>query len=139
MPDRVHDDAVPTHEGTVVERGRTGRRAVRFPAETPLSVDTVIRLVLDGRERWVRPATPVSAGGLELRGAYDTATGARDPGGRTDRLRAWVADRGLEAGRTVHLDVVAEGYRYGLRGPGESATYDAGRPDTGLSDIAEDL
>lgn len=141
VPDRVRHDAssVETVDGEVIRRGRTDRRAVRLPPSTPIETDSVVRLVIDGSERFTRPSQAFGMDGLELRGAYPTADAARDPDSATNYLHDWLVDTGLDIGRTVHVDVVAEGYRYGLRAPGEEAIYPAGRPHSSLQDIAEDL
>jgi hypothetical protein len=63
----------------------------------------------------------------------------RGPDGE-DRLPSWVDDRDLEFGRSVLVDVVDEGFFYGVRAPSESAVYEVpDRPDDGLAAIARDL
>ncbi|MFB6270406.1 MAG: hypothetical protein ABEH83_10705, partial [Halobacterium sp.] len=75
-----------------------------------------------------------------VRGVYDSPSLARDPGTAPDRLAAWIADNDLDAGRSVHVDVVEPGFKYGVRAPGESATYEAvSSPDDSLADIAASL
>lgn len=141
MTDRVTSDSpgVTTVDGTLARHGRTDRVKVEFPAGD-LPTDDVLWLVLDGAERRARFHEPFSGDGVELRGVYDTPRLARNPGEGENRLAAWVADRDLDAGRTVHLDVVEPGFRYGLRAPGERATYDAtGKPSDSLASIAEQL
>jgi hypothetical protein len=136
-----------THEsltsvvGTVERAGGTRRLEVRLPTDGDASfpVGDVVRVVLDGSESRARvdrtaDGTPV------FRGAYDTPSQARDPGTATNRLGEWVEDAGLEAGRSVHVDVVEEGFKYGVRAPGADATYEStGQPDQGLADIAASL
>lgn len=142
MADRVPSDhpTVTTHDGTLARQGRTDRPKVVLPADAGLPVGEVVRLALDGTERRARFERPTVGDGLELRGVYDTPDHVREPGSGTDRLAEWVADAGLAFGRTVHLDVVESGFRYGLRGPGERAVYDAtGGPDGSLASIAERL
>ncbi|MFB6135282.1 MAG: hypothetical protein ABEJ04_00810 [Halobacteriaceae archaeon] len=138
MPDRVtHDhETVDTLDGEVARRGGTRRRCVRFDADLP--ADEVVRVVLDGSE--YRARFRESDRGAELRGAYDTPSLARSPGEGENRLLEWLRERDLSPGRTVHLDAIDDGYRYGLRGPGEEAVYEApGTPDESLADIARDL
>jgi hypothetical protein len=131
----AHDHpSVGTVEGAV-RIDRLDRPRVWVPDGPP--TDEVVRLVLDGAE--YRAQFRPDDGGAVLRGAYDTAEQAREPGDATDRLDEWIDAAGLEAGRTVHLDVVEEGFRYGLRAPGEGAVYDTGRPPSSLADIARDL
>jgi hypothetical protein len=131
----AHDHpSVETVEGTV-RTDRLDRPRVWVPGGPPTG--EVVRVVLDGVE-YRGQFRPDEEGAL-LRGAYDTAEQARDPGSAANSLSAWIHDAGLDAGRTVHLDVVEAGFRYGLRAPGEQAIYDAGRPDSSLADIARDL
>jgi hypothetical protein len=131
-----HDHpSVDSHAGEVARAGRVDRPCVRV-ADAPLPAE-VVRLVLDSAE--YHADVRDTRNGPEIRGAYDTPAAARKRDGE-NRLFEWVATRELEYGRTVHLDVIDEGYRYGLRGPGESATYErTGTPDDSLRSIAEDL
>ena len=150
-----HPD-VGTARATLVRAGRTDRPRVALSADAPLDAGETVRLVLDGTERFAPVERALSGDvvehgstgsrngarsgdGLELRGAYDTPEGARDPASGTDRLPAWRENHGVAFDGAVLVDVVEPGYRYGLRAPGERALYDAGRPDEGLQDIAEDL
>lgn len=136
-----------THEsltsvvGTVERAGGTRRLEVRLPADGDASfpVGDVVRVVLDGSEYRAR-VDRTADGTSVFRGAYDTPSQARDPGAATNRLREWVEDAGLEAGRSVHVDVVEASFKYGVRAPGEDATYEStGKPDAGLADIAASL
>lgn len=141
MSDRVrHDGAtVETVDGRLVRRGRSGRMAVELPADVALSAGSVVRLVLSETEYKTVPQTPLNGSGFEIRGAFDTADAAQDPGSARNHLAEWINANGLDPGRTVHLDIVTEEFRYGLRAPGEEAIYPAGTPNTSLRDIAEDL
>lgn len=141
MTDRVTSDSprVETIDGTLARHGSTDRLKVALPAHDDLPADEVVRVVLDGSERRARFDAALSGDGVEVRGVYDTPRLARTPGEGDDRLAEWLADRDLDAGRTVHLDVVEPGFRYGLRAPGERATYDAGNPEDSLASIAERL
>lgn len=141
MADRVPHDApaVSTYDGRLVTRGRTGRLGIRIPASAPVSPGEVVRLILNESTYHTRPARPINGDGTEIRGAFPTPDEARDGDSSRDSLPDWLSQRDLEAGRTVHVDVIVEGFRYGLRAPGERAVYDAGRPDQSLQDIAEDL
>jgi hypothetical protein len=137
MADDVSHEALRTVRATVERSGPVDRPRVAVPDADAdaLPTDDVVRLVLDGSTYHVRPQT--TGDGVALTGAYDTPADARDPSSATDRLATWVAERDLDYGRTVHLDVVDEGFRYGLRAPGETAVYeDHGRPDEGLAAIA---
>lgn len=141
MGDRVrHDSAsVETVDCRLSRRGRSGRMAIEVPDGIGMSPGSVVRLVLDETEYKVVPQASLDGTGLEIRGASDTAEGARNPGSSRNRFSDWIESQDLEAGRTVHLDIVTEGFRYGLRAPGETAIYPAGGPTSSLQDIAEDL
>lgn len=142
MADRVPSDhpSVATVRAELVRAGRIDRPRVAVPAAAQqLPAGDVVRLVVDGAERFTLVADRTSDDGVELRGAHDTHEGARDPGAGNDRLGDWQDAHGLRFGGSVHVDVVEAGYKYGLRAPGEEATYDGGRPDASLADIARDL
>jgi len=143
MPDRVPSDhpSVESVRAELVRAGRTDRPRVAVPADAADLVPEgeVVRLVLDGTERFARVAARMGDDRLELRGAHDTPDDARDPGSGSDRLGDWQDAHGVRFGGAVLLDVVEAGYKYGLRAPGERAVYDAGRPDSSLADIARDL
>lgn len=52
----------------------------------------------------------------------------------------WADEQSLGDGRTVLVDVVVRGFRYGLRRPGTAAVYDASHPPAGpLRRIADGL
>lgn len=133
------DDAVRTVRATLARAGRTDRPRVALPAdaEDVFPTDTV-RIILDGTTRSALIERSLDDG-LEIRRIADNARQARAGEGE-NRLPAWVADHGLDIGRSVLVDVVESGSLYGLRGPGESATYPlANGPDEGLASIARDL
>lgn len=139
--DRIaHDDgAVRTVRARLARAGRTDRPRIALPddATDAFPVGT-IRLVLDGTTRHA-PVERSMDGGLEIRRVVDNARQAREGDGE-NRLPAWAEDRDLAIGRSVLLDVVEEGDLYGLRAPGESATYPlTGGRDEGLASIARDL
>lgn len=140
MADRIASDteSVATHRLTIETVGRTSRPRLELPAELDLEADDVVRLTLDGSEYHTRVESNLE-GELELRGAFDNPRLARSDDGE-DRLAAWVDDSGVEAGRSVLLDVLTAGYHYGLREPGERVVYTArDPPDDSLSSIAESL
>lgn len=141
MPDRVPHDAVETVDATLGRHGGTRRPELRLPGDAAddFPRDEVVRLVLAGSEYRTRIGRR-SDGAPVLRGAYDTPRIARDPGGAENHLAEWVDDEDLEPGRTVHVDVVEPGFKYGVRAPGESATYEATEPPTdSLASIARSL
>lgn len=143
MADRVaHDNpSVGSVRAELVRAGRTDRPRIAVPADEAdrFPAGDVVRLVVDGSERFTRVAEPTSGTGLELRGAHDTPADARERGAGSDHLGEWRTAHDVRFGGAVLVDVVEADYKYGLRAPGERAVYDAGRPDDGLADIARDL
>lgn len=141
MPDYVSEETVETVTGTVARAGGTRRHELRLPADAAADFPDgdVVRLVVDGSEYHAQ-LRHTDGGEPVIRGAYDSPTLARDPGSATNRLAAWLEDGPLDAGRSVHVDIVEPGFKYGVRAPGESATYAApSPPDDSLSAIAESL
>lgn len=140
MTDRIAHDhpTIETASGILDRYGGTNRPEVRIEGDLDLADGDLIRVVLDGVEYRSQVAVRTD-GTIVIRGAYETPRMARNPGSGSNALAEWVAERDLDRGRTVHLDVVEPGFKYGLRAPGESATYATGRPDRGLADIAERL
>lgn len=140
MTDRVASDhpSVETYRATLGRYGGTRRPELRLPDAIDVPDGDVIRLVIDGEECHAQIETR-SDGTAVIRGAYANARLARDRGG-DDRLAAWARDSGLDTGRSVLVDVVVSGVRYGLRLPGTDAVYGAGEsPSESLRDIAEGL
>lgn len=143
MPARVPSDhpSVETVRATLVRAGRTDRPRIAVPAERAdlFPAGEVARLVVDGTTRFTPVERPVSGDGLELRGAFETPDGAREPGDGTDHLPAWRESAGVAFGGSVLVDVVDEGFRYGLRAPGERVVYEGDGGDGDLRDLARDL
>lgn len=141
MSDRLPSDhdAVATHRTSLERVGRTDRSKVLVPDEAAVPTDEVVRVVVDGRTCHARVGTNLQ-GAPEITGAYDTPTLARDPGDGENRLETWVDDADVTVGGSVLLDVVTEGFKYGLRAPGERTVYEATeRPSDSLSSIADGL
>ena len=133
---RISSDGLETIHGTILESGALDRLKLGVPDGA--MPDGVVR-VDAGRSTYHAPVEIGLDGDLELRGLYDNARMARERDGQ-NHLEDWVADKGLEAGRTVLLDVVVEDAQYGLRAPGEDAVYRVvERPDDDLAAIAEDV
>ena len=143
MADRVPSDhpSVESVHAELVRAGRTDRPRVAVPADATgqFPEGEVVRLVVDGRERFTRVAARMGEDRLELRGAHDTPEDARDAASGSDSLGEWQDAHGVRFGGAVLVDVVEADYRYGLRAPGEHAVYDTGTPDSSLADIARDL
>ncbi|MFB6125056.1 MAG: hypothetical protein ABEJ59_03765 [Halanaeroarchaeum sp.] len=141
MTDRVSHDhpTVDTIDATLERYGGTTRPEIRLPASDAVPVGEVVRIVLAGTTYRTQIAERED-GTAAIRGAYETPRLARNPGSASDALQLWVAERDLEFGRTVHVDVVEPGVKLGLRAPGETATYASiGRPKDSLASIAKDL
>jgi hypothetical protein len=74
-----------------------------------------------------------------IRGAFETRRLARTREG-TDRLGEWLDSVGLGDGDPLCLDVLTEGYAYGLREPGTRVVYaPPPEPNQSLDAIAQDL
>lgn len=141
MGDTVTDETVPTVTGTLARAGGTSRLEVRLPADAAddFPAGDVVRVVLDGSEHHAELDRNPS-GEPVIRGVYDSPSLAREPGAADDRLAEWVGDNDLDAGRSAHVDVVEPEFKYGVRAPGESATYEAAAPpSSSLADIAKSL
>lgn len=137
MTDFVTHDAVENVAGVVERVGGTRRRQV-VATGIDLPVDDIVRLDVEG-STYRAPVSQSSDGHLAFRGAYDSPTQAREGSG-TNHLADFIAANDLEPGRTVHVDVVEAGFRYGVRAPGQSATYrETGAPRSSLADIARSL
>lgn len=140
--DRVPSDhdSITTVDATLSPHGATRRPAIELPDEAADVVPTgeVVRLSLSGDVYHAR--FEAYAGSVRATGAFDTPELARSPGDGQNRLRGWIDEQGLEYGRTVHLDVIEPGFKYGLRAPGERVVYDApSAPDESLASIARRL
>jgi len=140
MADRIAHDhpTITTVPATLDRIGSTNRPAVHVSEPVDVDDDSVPRLLLSGSEYRARISKRTD-GTTVIRGAFETPRMARNPGAGENQLQAWIDARDLSFGRTVHFDVVEPGFKYGLRAPGESATYSSGRPDEGLASIAENI
>lgn len=144
MSDQVPSDhpTISTIDATLSRSGATDRPRIDIPAEVAedFPAGEVVRLVLDGQEYRTCIEREFSGDGLQIRGAYDSPRLARNPGEGENHLLSWYDESGLSFGRTVLLDVVTEGFKYGLRTPGSRAVYDATEaPNESLASIAEQL
>ncbi|WP_435349720.1 DUF7112 family protein [Haloarchaeobius sp. HRN-SO-5] len=142
MADRVSSETVPTVRATLAKHGATGRLKLELPAEEAdhFPEDEVVRVVLDGNEKYAVVESQLTTDGLMIGGVYDTPSAARNPGEGTNRLTDWCEENGRGAGGSVLVDVVEDEFQYGLRVPGASAVYTAlEKPDESLASIAESL
>ncbi|GAB3325401.1 hypothetical protein EI982_11040 [Haloplanus rallus] len=140
MPDRVASDgdAVTTYRAELARSGGTRRPCLRLPDDVAVDPGEFVRLVLDGDEYHAR--VDADASGPLLRGAYDNRRLARSDREGTNRLVEWVRGTDLDVGRSVDVDEVTPGHRYGVRVPGRRTVYSVTRrPDDSLTAIAEDL
>lgn len=138
-------DRVPSDHATVDSRrvhlstvGRTRRLQIVLPDDLDCELEDVISLSLEGETRWTQVTASLD-GDPTVQGAYRTRQASRTETGENE-LRAWLDEVGLSAGDAVVLDVLREGYAYGLRRPGERVVYSPPDPlDSSLADIAQDL
>lgn len=140
MADRLPSDhdAVETHRATVSQVGRTGRPQIEIPEHLAPDEEEVLRVVLDGEEYHGRVETSLD-GDPVIRRVADNARLVREGEGQ-NRLSAWFDGLDVAFGDSVHLDVVTEDHKYGLRSPGTRVVYTAtDAPDSSLADIARDL
>ena len=140
MSDRVASDnpSVETLRAEVVRAGATRRpRLLVEDGADRIPAGDVVRLVIDGDARYA--PTTTDDDGTRSAGAFDSACLARDRGG-SNRLAEWLRAEDLGFGRSVAVDIVTPGYKYGLRRPGDRAVYTATEPPAaGLRDIADRL
>lgn len=144
MSEKVPSDhpTISTVDATLARSGATARPRIDLPPEAAdqFPADEIVRVVLDGQEYRARIERAFEGDGLQIRGAYDSPRLARNPGEGENRLVEWYDESGLSFGRTVLVDVVTEGFKYGLRAPGSRAVYDATEaPDESLAAIAEQV
>lgn len=142
MADRVSSDhpTVDTVRATLAETPTGVRLELPDEDREYFPTDDVVRVVCGGTERFARIDRALGGETLVVDGVYDSPRFARDPREGVDRLGPWRDDHGVRSGGSVLVDVVVPDFLYGLRAPGETATYDAREPpDSSLSSIAKDL
>ncbi len=143
MVERVssENESVETVRATLASVGATGRPRVSVPEDVAdrFPADELVTLVLGGKTYHARIDVALNDS-LEIRGAYDNRRMAREADGG-NRLVEWADRQGLDVGRSVLLDTVVEGERYGVRKPGETCVYEV--PETtgsaSLDSIAQSL
>lgn len=140
MANRIAHDhpTIETIAAKIDRHGGTTRPEVVVAESLDVEPETLVRLVLGGTE-YRAPVEATDTGGSVFRHAAPSPTAARHPGTTENALVEWIAERNLDVGRSLHLDVVEPGFRYGLRAPGEEAVYDGGKPDESLAAIARTL
>ena len=143
MVERVSSEngSVETVRATLASAGATGRPRVAVPAEAAdrFPADEVVTLVLGGKTYHARIDVALDDS-LEIRGAYDNRRMAREADGE-NRLVEWADREGVDVGRSVLLDTVVDGERYGVRKPGETCVYEVPETttDSSLDSIARSL
>lgn len=140
MPERIAHDhpTIETITGTVHRQGGTTRPEIRLEADLEVETGALVRVVLDGTEYRV-PVERTPDGKPVFQHASSTPRLARNPADGDNALIEWFGKRDIDFGRTVSVDIIEPGFKYGLRGPGESAVYAGGKPNDTLADIAKNL
>ncbi|WP_423743424.1 hypothetical protein V5735_10200 (plasmid) [Haladaptatus sp. SPP-AMP-3] len=142
MTQRVSSDTTETVRATLAQAGATNRANIEIPAddEDSFPADELVRVVMDDTEYRARIERPLTGDGRLIRGVYDTPRLARNPGEGENRLSEWFADSNRSFGQSVLIDVVEEGFKYGIREPGSRAVYEATEaPNGSLADIARQV
>lgn len=140
MADAIPSDhpAVDSFRVDLTTVGSTARPQVLLPTELDCDAESFVRVVLDGKQTHAQVVSTLD-GDRAFRGAYANKRMARSTDGE-NLLASWLEEVGLDAPTTLVLDVVTEGYAYGLRVPGERVVYEpVEKPNSSLSDIAESL
>jgi hypothetical protein len=140
VSDRIPSDhdAVSTERVHLSAVGRTSRLQVPLPESVSCRPDDRICLAVDGTNLFAQVERTLD-GEPAVRGAFETRRLARTSDG-TDRLGAWLDSAGFEDGDPLCLDVLTEGYAYGLRAPGARVVYSPPpEPDRSLDSIAQNL
>ena len=144
--DRLVSDheTVTSHRASLERIGRTDRPQLPLPAALTVAPEELISLSLAGRKTHAHINRTLD-GRPALRGVFETRRLARstttpesDP--EENLLLEWLETVGYAPGDTLVVDVLIEGYAYGLRTPGERVVYAPPEPpDPGLADVADDL
>lgn len=140
MTDRLPSDhpVVDSHRIELDAVGSTGRPQLVLPPGLSCDPGDIVRLSLAGTRTHAEVVSTLR-GETAVRRACRTRRLARTGEG-TDLLGGWLDDGGHGPGSTLLLDVLTEGYAYGLREPGERVLYEPVEPpDSSLADIAESL
>lgn len=142
MADRLSSDhpSIRTVRATLSETTTGVRLEIPGEESDDFSVDELVRITLEGTERFARIERALTGDELTIEGIYETTEGARDPREGTDVFPDWCDDNTIRDGGSVLIDIIEPEFAYGLRSPGETNYYDASEPPkSSLSDIANDL
>ena len=140
MTQRVSSDTTETVRATLTQAGATNRANIEIAGdnEDVFPADEIVRLVMDDTEYRARIERPLTGDGRLIRGVYDTPRLVRNPGEGENRLSEWFKQSNRSFGQSVLIDVVEEGFKYGVRQPGSRAVYEATEsPNESLADIAQ--
>lgn len=140
MTDSIPSDhpAVDSHRVELSAVGSTGRPQLELPVELRCEDGDFVQLVIDGQQTHTEVVSTLG-GEHAIRGGYANKRLARTKDG-TNLFTQWLGNAGFGPGSTLVLDVLTNGYAYGLRVPGERIVYHPiEKPDSSLSDIAESL
>lgn len=142
MASRISSEhpSITTIRARVARSGSTQRPELRIPPEDrdAFPMNEVVRLVIGETEYCTRVTD--RAGSVRICGAADSPRLARHPADGPNRLVEWLRAENVGVDRSVLVDVVVPGFRYGVRLPGETAVYDTSEPPTAsLRRIAADL
>lgn len=140
MTDRLPSDhpVVDSHRVELDPVGSTGRPQLVLPAKLSCEPGDPVRLSIGGTQTHAEVISTLR-GDSAIRGGYANRRLARRENGR-NLLADWFDEGDHGPGSTLVLDVLTEGYAYGLREPGERVVYEpVEQPDSSLADIAESL
>lgn len=140
MTDALPSDhpVVDSHRVELDAVGSTGRPQLVLPAKLSCDPGDSVRLSIEGTQTHAEVVSTLR-GDPGIRGAYANRRLARTGDGE-NLLADWLDESGHGPGSTLVLDVLTEGYAYGLREPGKRVVYEpVERPDSSLADIAESL
>lgn len=140
MTDRIPSDhsSIESHRVHLSTVGRTRRCQVVLPDGLDCEAGDVVFCSLEGDGGFTE-ITPSLDGEPTVQSVLQTRGAARTRDG-TNELSAWLEGHDLTDGDALVLDVLREGYAYGLRRPGERVVYSPpDPPNSSLADIARNL
>jgi hypothetical protein len=140
VPDAIPSDH-PTVDSLRVECsqiGRTGRLQLLLPGDLSGESGAAIRLHIEGTTAYTAVVSTLD-GEFAIQGAYANRRRARTEEG-TDLLQEWLESNGYGPESTLVLDVLTDGYGYGLREPGDRVVYEpTDSPNSSLAEIAQSI
>jgi hypothetical protein len=139
VTDRLPSDhpVVDSHRVELDAVGSTDRPQLLLSGLSCVPGD-LVRLSIEGTLTHAEVVSTLR-GDSAIRGAYASRRLVRSGEG-TNLLADWLGEHGHGPGSTLVLDVLTEGYAYGLREPGGRVVYEPPeQPDSSLADIADSL